>query len=76
MNTLMQEATATFLTVTNLETGEEIHDPNSYYNKLADRYYGASKIKYMELATEYLEVEINANKFPEYQLINGYLIKK
>lgn len=36
----------------NLTTGQTITDPDDYYNNLANRAYGASKIQYMELANE------------------------
>ena len=37
-------------TLHNMTTGETIEEPFDYYNKLADRAYGASKSYYMGLA--------------------------
>ena len=48
----------------------------SHYDKLADRAFGATKLKYMDLSIEYLEVEINKDKFPAYKLVNGWVIKQ
>ena len=46
-------------TLHNMTTGSVINDPDSYYSRVANRYYGANKIHYMEMAQE----------------INGYHVK-
>jgi len=40
------------LVLHNITTGSRITNPVNYYNSLADRYYGASKITYMSLASQ------------------------
>lgn len=45
-----------------LATGDTIEDPMSYYNKMADRYYGANKTHYWDLATEAGEYQVKALK--------------
>ena len=47
-------------TLHNLTTGETITEPFDYYNKLADRYVGASKIAYMNKASEARQQELLA----------------
>jgi hypothetical protein len=49
-------------TLHNLTTGQTINDPEEYYNKMANRYYGQSKIHYMNLASEVMGKEIVAMK--------------
>lgn len=39
-------------TLHNITDGTKITDPDDYYDRLADRYYGASKIKYWDMANE------------------------
>ena len=44
-------------TLHNLSTGRTISNPSEYYDKLADRAYGASRIHYMDLSIEVLEYQ-------------------
>jgi len=46
-------------TLHNLTKGTTIDDPSDYYLNAADRYYGASKILYMDLASEVLKHQYN-----------------
>ena len=47
-------------TLHNLTTGAVITDPGSYYNRQADRAYGANRISYMNLASEVMRHELKA----------------
>jgi hypothetical protein len=47
-------------TLHNLSTGKTIKNPYDYYDNLADRSYGATKIHYMGLANEVYGKEILA----------------
>ncbi len=49
-------------TLHNITDNQTIVDPDKYYDKLADRYYGANKIHYWDLSNECLEYEISAGK--------------
>ena len=44
-------------TLHNLTTKEKITNPYEYYSKVADRYYGQSKIYYMDLASDAIKNE-------------------
>ncbi|MBQ2391277.1 MAG: hypothetical protein II306_05870, partial [Clostridia bacterium] len=47
--------------------GTTIENAGNYYSRIADQYWGASKIHYMDLATEALSAQTKA--------INGFLGK-
>lgn len=53
-------------TVHNMTKGTTIVDPDTYYNNMADRYYGNSKLFYLKQATCALEMEIKAQKSGRY----------
>ena len=53
----------------NLDTGKAIKQPGDYYEKQAEKYWGANKLAYMELVSEYLGLEVssyNGTGFPMY----------
>jgi len=50
----------TIETLHDLTNGKTIVDADEYYDDLADRYYGATKLKYMEMATSVLEMNVKA----------------
>jgi len=47
-------------TLHNLTTGTVITNPSDYYDRMADRAYGANRIKYLGLASEVMGYEIKA----------------
>ena len=49
-------------TLHNISTGKRITSPYNYYDNLADDYYGADRIHYLELANEILSKETIALK--------------
>lgn len=58
-------------TLHNLSTGRRITDPSDYYKTQAKRYYGASRIKYLNLSLEISTESLHALSFgafitPEY----------
>lgn len=59
------------VTLHNLTTGKTIEDPESYYDTLANRAYGATKINYMKLKTEALEHLVTARQAMVSVLQNG-----
>lgn len=50
------------LTLHNITTGQTISNPIDYYNNLAERYYGATKIYYWDLSSEIQGNHINMMK--------------
>ncbi len=55
----------------NLTKGTTIKDPKSYYEKMASRYYGANKIKYLEMSNDALGKTIVAQREMTSILANG-----
>ena len=61
----------THVTMHNISTGRTITDPYDYYSDLADYYYGATALRYMDLAGDALSAEIKANNAMISILKNG-----
>ena len=51
-----------FTTLHNLTDGTVIRDPADYYSDTADRYYGSSRLHYLDLYGEILQQELEAMK--------------
>ena len=59
-------------TLHNLTTGRTIEEPYDYYDKMADRYYGNTKLAYLKLALEVSEESLYALNYGAY-LTSEYL---
>lgn len=76
-NALGGLVTECFQTLHNMDTGETIYKPVDHYEKLADRYYGGTKLYYMELESDYLWVQTHYNLFPIYTISSsGAAVRK
>ena len=47
-------------------TGQDIHQPVAHYEEMADRYFGANALHYMDLAIEYNQLELQYYNMTEY----------
>lgn len=51
--------------LSNFTKDQTIEDPINYYDRLSDRYYGATKLMYMQIESDLREMELH-------MLINEY----
>lgn len=58
----------------NLSTGATIENPADYYGRKANNYYGADKLKYMDLQTEALSAQAKAMQGFLRQIDTGYYV--